>query len=80
MLKVPETLSCDNNGSTSHKKEINCPYSNDANLFVDIIFTIPVDIEMRKTEKFTFPQQPLLNQANQGQNYALFRVHMHDIR
>ena len=24
--------------------QINCPYSNDVNLFVDIIFTIPVHI------------------------------------
>ena len=31
--------------------EINCPYSNDVNLFVGIIFTIPVHIEIRMSGK-----------------------------
>ena len=34
-------------------------HSNDANLFVDIIFTIPVQTQIRMLEEFTFPQQPL---------------------
>ena len=36
---------------TKKLNEKNCPYSNDVNLFVDIIFTIPVHIEIRMTEK-----------------------------
>ena len=31
--------------------EIDCSYSNDVNLFVDIIFTIPLHIEMRMSGK-----------------------------
>ena len=31
--------------------EIDCSYSNDVNLFVDIIFTIPLHIEIRMSEK-----------------------------
>ena len=31
--------------------EIDCSYSNDVNLFVDIIFTIPLHIEIRMSGK-----------------------------
>ena len=31
--------------------EIDCSYSNDGNLFVDIIFTIPLHIEIRMSGK-----------------------------
>ena len=31
--------------------EIDCSYSNDINLFVDIIFTIPLHIEIRMSGK-----------------------------
>ena len=31
--------------------EIDCSYSNDVNLFVDIIFTIPLQIEIRMSGK-----------------------------
>ena len=38
---------------------------------------LPMHIEKRMLEKFTFPQQPLLNEVNRGQNRTLFRVYMH---
>ena len=58
---------------TKKLNEINCPYSNDVNLFVDIIFTIPVHIEIRMSTA-------LVKSGKSRPKLCLFRVYMHAIR
>ena len=40
--------------------EIDCSYSNDVNLFVDIIFTIPLHIEIRMSGKIYISSTALM--------------------
>ena len=60
--------------------EINCPYSNDVNLFVDIIFTIPVHIEIRMSGKSNFSSTALVESGKSRPKLRLLRVYMHAIR
>ena len=60
--------------------EINCPYSNDVNLFVDIIFTIPVHAEIRMSGKIYISSTALMKSGKSRPKLCLLRVYMHAIR
>ena len=60
--------------------EINCPYSKDVNLFVNIIFTIPVHIEIRMSGKINISSTALVKSGKSRPKLRLLRVYMHAIR
>ena len=60
--------------------EIDCSYSNDVNLFVDIIFTIPLHIEIRMSGKIYISSTALVKSGKSRPKLPLFRVYMHAIR
>ena len=60
--------------------EIDCSYSNDVNLFVDIIFTIPLHIEIRMSGKIYISSTALVKSGKSRPKLRLFSVYMHAIR
>ena len=60
--------------------EIDCSYSNDVNLFVDIIFTIPVHIEIRMSGKIYISSTALVKSGKSRPKLCLFRVYMDALR
>ena len=60
--------------------EIDCSYSNDVNLFVEVIFTIPVHIEIRMSGKIYICSTAFVKSSKSKPKLCLFRVYMHAIR
>ena len=61
-------------------KETSCPYSNAVNLFVNIIFTIPVHIEIRMSGKINISSSALVKSGKSRPKLRFLRVYMHAIR